>query len=198
MFRSYCFAIATAALVALGCSADGSPSADAAVPADASPSADAAARADGSPSADAATPADGSADAPAGLEVAAPDTAAVVPGRDGATAADVASEARTPQDGAVEAGSAADAAPTRPTGSTCNRGVECATGFCVDGFCCLSRRCDVCSSCGLAARPGTCQPIRSGADPDSCTMCDVNGACQSRATRVSPLGWDAPATAVGQ
>jgi hypothetical protein len=69
-------------------------------------------------------------------------------------------------------------------GVACSTGLACASGACVDGHCCARPACGPCESCGS----GTCAPVVSAPDPDSCpdqrpanlcgrTGCDGVGAC---------------------
>ncbi|MBN1653695.1 MAG: hypothetical protein JXA30_07955 [Deltaproteobacteria bacterium] len=51
----------------------------------------------------------------------------------------------------------------------CKASVECATGFCVDGFCCNTRCAGGCESCAIPGKLGRCTPVPKGEDP--------NGAC---------------------
>jgi hypothetical protein len=65
-------------------------------------------------------------------------------------------------------------------GEACAAGATCDTGHCVDGACCASASCGACASCGT----GTCLPIASADDPDSCTgarTCDAHGQCKEKA-----------------
>lgn len=66
-------------------------------------------------------------------------------------------------------------------GGGCSLGAECDTGYCVDGVCCESPSCAVCSSCDQAAGPGFCNPIVSAEDPSGCSgasQCDSASVCK--------------------
>jgi hypothetical protein len=75
-------------------------------------------------------------------------------------------------------------------GQTCSGGTECASGFCVDGYCCSSACSSLCKACSQvkSGQPnGTCANIPAGTDPDNdCVInagtplgtCNGAGACQ--------------------
>ena len=83
-------------------------------------------------------------------------------------------------------------------GVACADGVQCASGFCVDGVCCDSACDDTCGSC-LGARTGledgSCGPVKAGEDPDDdCDpappcgndgQCDGNYACRTVSAKVT-------------
>ncbi|MDI3291309.1 MopE-related protein [Polyangium sp. 15x6] len=70
--------------------------------------------------------------------------------------------------------------------TTCTQPSDCASGFCVDGYCCNEACTGACEACsGLVkgeGQNGTCGPIKAGLDPASeCNPGACNGAkaCQS-------------------
>jgi MYXO-CTERM domain-containing protein len=75
---------------------------------------------------------------------------------------------------------------TRPNGSTCGTNSECASGYCVGGFCCESACSGGCKSCDAT---GKCINAAAGTDPGLfCTgtldvtcgkKCDGKGACST-------------------
>lgn len=68
--------------------------------------------------------------------------------------------------------------PKSGQGKPCSDGVECATGFCVGGFCCDSACNDACKSCNVDTKPGTCLPVANGTLCGSGNVC-CEGACQT-------------------
>ncbi len=84
----------------------------------------------------------------------------------------------------------ADAGPTGAAGSVlgaiCGAGVECASGFCVDGICCAEACASPCQSCGQVDSPGRCVPVPTGQDPDNdcafepAAMCGLDGTCDGQ------------------
>lgn len=64
---------------------------------------------------------------------------------------------------------------------TCTADTECATGHCVDGYCCDVASCGTCESCGTVANPGSCAAVE-GPDADTCGGVCSAGAC------VKPFG----------
>jgi hypothetical protein len=63
-------------------------------------------------------------------------------------------------------------------GTGCGSREACASGFCVDNWCC-ERACGVCETCG-GLSPGTCTPIVNNNDRDNCTgdaVCLGAGNC---------------------
>jgi len=69
-------------------------------------------------------------------------------------------------------------------GAACTVGGECASGPCVDGFCCASActlTCTACSMVKTGMANGTCAAVSPNTDPDNdCAgplSCDGNGAC---------------------
>ncbi|MBK9265465.1 MAG: hypothetical protein IPM54_37475 [Polyangiaceae bacterium] len=71
-------------------------------------------------------------------------------------------------------------------GENCTQGLECISGFCVDGVCCNSACTTVCSSCAVTGNVGSCSPIALGNDdffpPNACVgadrQCNGAGACK--------------------
>lgn len=82
-----------------------------------------------------------------------------------------------------------------PDGGICNSAAECASGSCVDSFCCDTACDGICESCVAAVKGsgdnGVCGPIAAGTDPQgecldggaaACQqngLCDGAGACQN-------------------
>lgn len=67
-------------------------------------------------------------------------------------------------------------------GASCSSELDCASGYCLDGHCCETG-CGTCQSCGITGSKGSCAPVVSGDDPDSCTgtsTCDAAGTCKSK------------------
>jgi hypothetical protein len=69
----------------------------------------------------------------------------------------------------------------KKAGESCMAKEDCATGFCVDGVCCLTACTGLCESCAKAGAAGTCSKLALGSDPQDecglCKTCDGNGAC---------------------
>ena len=72
----------------------------------------------------------------------------------------------------------------KSNGASCQRDMQCASGFCTNGFCCNARCNGTCESCALSGSQGVCTPVPAGvADDDTtCTattpaMCGNNGLC---------------------
>lgn len=63
-----------------------------------------------------------------------------------------------------------DAAPTALIGDRCSPTEGCASGTCVDGYCCETPCDGLCQRCDI--NPGTCSPAPAGTDPDG----DCGGA----------------------
>jgi hypothetical protein len=64
-------------------------------------------------------------------------------------------------------------------GVACAHPEQCQSAACVDGFCCQRQACGSCQACTGAG--GTCVPINTGIDPDTCTdgrTCSAGGTCQ--------------------
>lgn len=81
----------------------------------------------------------------------------------------------------------------KPTGQNCQAPADCATGYCVSGFCCDSPCAGTCFACAAAytgSANGSCAPVRAGMDPaNQCTRasdsscgndgdCDGSGNCR--------------------
>ncbi|MEB2311422.1 MAG: hypothetical protein OZ928_06205 [Polyangiaceae bacterium] len=71
--------------------------------------------------------------------------------------------------------------PDQPNGGVCTTGAQCASGNCVDGFCCNSACTGLCQACsagktGLAN--GTCGSVTGGTDPDNECAQDTASTCQ--------------------
>ena len=69
-------------------------------------------------------------------------------------------------------------------GASCMSDAQCATGNCIDGFCCGSTSCPSCQSCGVSGSEGTCANLPAGSiDPmgmcadDGAASCGTNGRC---------------------
>lgn len=71
-------------------------------------------------------------------------------------------------------------------GTPCGGDVLCASGFCVDGYCCEKQCGGECESCAVSGKEGKCEAIAKDTDPDSeclgekgCGMdvCDGNRKC---------------------
>jgi hypothetical protein len=81
-------------------------------------------------------------------------------------------------------------------GQPCDRGAQCASGFCVDGVCCANACAGPCRSCTSGAQPGMCKITAAGAgDPrqlcktDPSASCGVNGTCDGQGNcALSPSG----------
>lgn len=82
-----------------------------------------------------------------------------------------------------------------PIGSPCQSGIDCRTGFCVDGVCCNTSCIGSCVTCAAPRAMGTCLPLDTGAvarpggcpaaSPATCGMtglCDGVGGCGLYAT----------------
>ncbi|MBI2388501.1 MAG: hypothetical protein HYV09_02690 [Deltaproteobacteria bacterium] len=62
--------------------------------------------------------------------------------------------------------SAGTCVPTLANGKGCTRASECASGFCVDGYCCNAACDTACRTCAKAGALGTCSLVAAGtADP---------------------------------
>jgi hypothetical protein len=68
----------------------------------------------------------------------------------------------------------------------CSGAAECASGACVDGFCCENSCGGLCQACAMSktgAANGLCRPVSTGSDPDNeCTAqspgtCGTDGFC---------------------
>jgi hypothetical protein len=72
----------------------------------------------------------------------------------------------------------------RPTGAVCSDASQCASGYCVDGFCCNTSCVGPCVSCSQSGRVGSCWPVAAAAaDPrgicvkSGASSCGLTGAC---------------------
>ena len=89
---------------------------------------------------------------------------------------DAPSESAAMADTAAETSGAAG----MTNGAACGRSADCASGFCVDGVCCDTACSDTCRSCALTAHAGTCTPVVTAQDPDTChgeLICNSSGDC---------------------
>jgi hypothetical protein len=82
--------------------------------------------------------------------------------------------------------SAGACSPQKDNGFTCVAGDECASGFCVDGYCCqeaCNGACQACSGAKTGQANGICLPITGGTDPDNecpqdaASSCGLDGQC---------------------
>jgi hypothetical protein len=81
-----------------------------------------------------------------------------------------------------------------PPGKTCSVGTDCASGQCIDGFCC-NRSCgEPCEACNLPGKEGTCSLV-TGPPVGNRTACAGDGACAGSCGGTSPQ-CDYPATTV--
>jgi hypothetical protein len=71
-------------------------------------------------------------------------------------------------------------------GATCARGIDCRSGYCVDGVCCDAACGATCSACDVAGKVGTCSAI-TGAPHGARAGCGVY-ACVAGACATSCLG----------
>jgi hypothetical protein len=73
--------------------------------------------------------------------------------------------------------------PRRENGAACESHEQCQNGACVDGRCCAQTSCGVCAAC--LGPQGTCTPVPSGPDPDTCasTSLCADGKCRAIAGR---------------
>jgi hypothetical protein len=82
----------------------------------------------------------------------------------------------------------------RPNGMTCGMAFQCASNFCVDGFCCDSQCGEMCKACNVGGAQGTCTLVPSGMDPrgqcpmEAATTCGRAGGCNGAgACRLHPV-----------
>jgi hypothetical protein len=77
--------------------------------------------------------------------------------------------------------------PLKAQGASCTIGTQCASGHCVDGFCCntaCGAACQACSNNKTSAANGTCAAVTANTDPDNdCTnpatdVCNGAGQCK--------------------
>jgi hypothetical protein len=65
----------------------------------------------------------------------------------------------------------------RPNGMTCNMAFQCASNFCVDGYCCDSQCGEMCKACSVAGALGTCTMVPAGMDPRSQCVAEAPTTC---------------------
>ncbi|MFI5298197.1 MAG: hypothetical protein ACHREM_08880 [Polyangiales bacterium] len=65
-----------------------------------------------------------------------------------------------------------------PVGGACALASDCATGFCVDGYCCNSACGGTCQACDVSGATGICTTLTSGQPHGSRTHCAGTGVCQ--------------------
>jgi hypothetical protein len=81
-------------------------------------------------------------------------------------------------------------------GTACTLGGECASGNCVDGFCCNTACAALCQACSAAKKGsganGACGNIFAGGDPDNecpgAEVCNGSGACRKINGSICTLG----------
>jgi hypothetical protein len=67
---------------------------------------------------------------------------------------------------------------SRAAGLTCDSAVQCESGFCVDGVCCLTACSGTCQSCNQPGSEGVCTTVPAGEPrPGTCEVCDGDGGC---------------------
>ncbi len=77
----------------------------------------------------------------------------------------------------------------REDGTSCLASQECASGHCVDGFCCETGCDEPCDSCGQAGREGTCEPMTEGSVGDPACgayLCDGQTATCPTSCETNP------------
>ena len=62
-------------------------------------------------------------------------------------------------------------------GYACTKGSECASGFCVDGYCCNEACGASCKACNVAGTLGTCTSAPYGKSCAAFKVCDGKGTC---------------------
>ncbi len=83
-------------------------------------------------------------------------------------------------------------------GQICTLAAACGTGNCVDGVCCMSTSCPVCSSCNLGGSVGTCSNVPANTPDGTCVgscptptsasgLCSGTGSCLG--TTSCPAGY---------
>ena len=70
----------------------------------------------------------------------------------------------------------------KDVGETCGLNVECASWYCVDGYCCNGPCGGQCQACDTAGLEGTCTNLTNNTDPENecgpCRVCSGGGACK--------------------
>jgi hypothetical protein len=109
------------------------------------------------------------------------------------------SDTPRPADGSSGADAAADAPPLAQ-GARCEAGARCASGFCVDGYCCSSACQQGCYTCGAQGQEGMCSAVIAGQDPgNDCLQeppasCGLDGSCDGAGgCRRHPVGTECAA-----
>ncbi len=87
--------------------------------------------------------------------------------------------------GTTDVGTFGVCSPIQAIGSTCSLPSQCASGYCVDGFCCNSACGGACQACSesqkVVGTNGICDTVLFGYDPgNECAegACDGEGACK--------------------
>jgi Concanavalin A-like lectin/glucanases superfamily len=83
----------------------------------------------------------------------------------------------------------------RPNGMTCGMPFQCASNFCVDGYCCDSQCGEMCKACSVPGALGICTVVPVGTDPrsqcvaEAASTCGRAGGCNGAgACRLHPMG----------
>jgi hypothetical protein len=76
-------------------------------------------------------------------------------------------------DGGGDGATGADA--LKPNGTTCGSGGECASTFCVDGYCCNATCSGQCEACDVATLNGVCAPVVGAQPHGTRTPCAGSG-----------------------
>ena len=78
----------------------------------------------------------------------------------------------------------------KAVGDECGLNVECASWYCVDGYCCNSSCGGQCQACGEAGLEGICTNLTNNTDPDNecgpCRVCSGGGACKNATQGTDP------------
>ena len=79
-------------------------------------------------------------------------------------------------------------------GFACAANIECASGHCVNGACCVKDACTICYSCNVSEHAGDCYPVPADEDDTRCVAscplggnarsggCNGSGTCQGAGT----------------